>query len=392
MSDHEAPQALRTVFARFNETAQALAASYHALHEQVALLEVRATSADGSAQKPADHGERIARQLQALLRALPGGVLLLDADARVVLCNATAAGMLGAVVGRDWNALLRTLPVASAPDEFTLPDGRRISISISRFDDAGAVVLLADVSAARARHDVQARRARLEAVDATGARLAHELRTPLAAALLQASRLAARHDLPADGARLATRVLERLRHLQNLLDATLALVQGEVELDARCRLGEVIADALGMLDGERRARVRLHVQVPALLTDQELRGQRVLLAGALLQLLDNAAQAAHAEVWLDACADGGQLRISVRDDGPGVAVADAARIFEPYFTTRRRGHGLGLAGARAAVRAHGGELALLPGDRRGACRGACFEIALPLPTQAMASGGGSQAA
>jgi signal transduction histidine kinase len=107
-----------------------------------------------------------------------------------------------------------------------------------------------------------------------------------------------------------------------------------------------------------------------------------LAAGALeamlLDLLENVVVHAGADATVDlsaaAAADGG-VCISVRDNGPGISTANVARLFDPFFTTRRTtGTGLGLAIARAMAISVGGNLDLAV-DEPG--RGACFALQLP---------------
>jgi signal transduction histidine kinase len=87
----------------------------------------------------------------------------------------------------------------------------------------------------------------------------------------------------------------------------------------------------------------------------------------------------------DAMPNGGELRISARplrdmveilfqDTGPGVAEKDRGRVFEPFFSTKKSGTGIGLSVSYGIIVAHGGNLDLLPA--RG--KGACFRISLPI--------------
>jgi signal transduction histidine kinase len=107
-----------------------------------------------------------------------------------------------------------------------------------------------------------------------------------------------------------------------------------------------------------------------------LSADETLLQLALENLVRNAVQSSPS---------GGQVRVAVRcvpeglcltveDEGPGVAPADAQRVFEPFFTTRTTGTGLGLAVVRRVVLAHGGTVSV--GQRQGG--GARFELRLPL--------------
>jgi signal transduction histidine kinase len=100
-----------------------------------------------------------------------------------------------------------------------------------------------------------------------------------------------------------------------------------------------------------------------------------LLVQALLGLVTNAAQATpeRGVVALDAKRIGTELVLSVLDSGPGIAAADRDRIFEPFYSTRRGGHGLGLAVVRQIAQAHGARVEV--GDADGG--GARFSIVLP---------------
>ena len=67
------------------------------------------------------------------------------------------------------------------------------------------------------------------------------------------------------------------------------------------------------------------------------------------------------------------IRVTVRDNGPGLGPGDRQRIFEPFFTTKTKGTGLGMAIARRIVEAHGGRITAVEGTGRGA------EIVITLP-------------
>src|SRR5262249_7065350 len=116
-----------------------------------------------------------------------------------------------------------------------------------------------------------------------------------------------------------------------------------------------------------------------------------LLVQVLLGLLSNAAAAVPVggEVALEARAAEGGVEIAVIDSGPGVPEDLRGRVFEPCFTTRDKGTGLGLAVARQIVEAHSGRIAV--GERAGG--GACFSIRLPAaPAEARLVGVKGQAA
>jgi len=109
-------------------------------------------------------------------------------------------------------------------------------------------------------------------------------------------------------------------------------------------------------------------------------GGRKALAGALVNLLENALQVCDpgGEVSLGVSIAGPRVRIRVGDTGPGIAPEQQTRIFEPFFTTKGQGTGLGLAIALGVARAHGGGIDVAS----HAGHGAEFVIDLPVGTPA----------
>lgn len=135
-----------------------------------------------------------------------------------------------------------------------------------------------------------------------------------------------------------------------------------------------LADDLARLFASRfGASVRLTLDIPHAGTASVDRDQ---LTQALWAVLQNGAEAALAaptprRVDLAFAWEGGQLVIRICDSGPGVAPADRARCFRPFFTTKPQGSGIGLSLARRIARAHGGDLRLL------ATAATTFELQLP---------------
>jgi two-component system nitrogen regulation sensor histidine kinase NtrY len=99
-----------------------------------------------------------------------------------------------------------------------------------------------------------------------------------------------------------------------------------------------------------------------------------MVKGALINFVDNAVAAEEGKgaIQLSLTVEGESLRFDVTDDGAGVPEADRERLFEPYFSTKRKGTGLGLAIVRRIAQDHGGEAhyeSMSPGSR--------FSLVLP---------------
>lgn len=204
------------------------------------------------------------------------------------------------------------------------------------------------------------------------ASLAHQLRTPLATAMLYTSHL----NRPAldepDRLKFAGKALTRLRALEGLVGDMLGFVRGHVLAREWVALPRLLADAEQIFAPQAQARdIALDwPDAPPL----ELYSDSKALLGAIVNLLENALvfSPPNGRIRLSLMRNDTVLQLSVQDDGPGVAVEVAQRIFDPFFTTRADGTGLGLAIARGVAEASAGELTLQP-----SLRGACFRLQLP---------------
>jgi two-component system sensor histidine kinase FlrB len=109
----------------------------------------------------------------------------------------------------------------------------------------------------------------------------------------------------------------------------------------------------------------------------ELDGNRTALTAALTNLITNAFESsADVVVTLRARVRGDRVELTVHDNGPGIAPSIQSRVFEPFFSTRPAGTGLGLAVVKTVTEAHGGALALDSAPERGT------KIELDLPRRA----------
>lgn len=214
------------------------------------------------------------------------------------------------------------------------------------------------------RHEL-ARTESLRHLGQLAAVVAHEVKNPLASigGVLQVLRSRAAAGTPDH--EILGKVLGRLGELDHLVNELLQLsrprepVREPVALDAFAR--EVVE--LFRQDPAARA-----VEVALSVERATVRLDRGMIQRVLLNLLLNAAQAMDGTGRIDVAtrADGRAAEVTVTDRGPGIPPELRERVFDPFYTTKVRGTGLGLPVARQAVAAHGGTLSVVEGPDGGA--------------------------
>ena len=370
-------QGLEQAFALFSQMSSQLTDSYSMLEARVTELKGELAVVSAQRMQELAEKERLANRLQNLLDLLPGGVIVIDALGIVREANPAACELLGLPLeGELWRHVIARCFAPREDDghEVSLKDGRRLSIATRSLDaEPGQLVLLNDLTETRHLQDQLARHERLSSLGRMVASLAHQIRTPLSAALLYASHLT-EQALPVETQqRFAGRLKERLHELEHQVRDMLVFARGELPLTDRVTPRQLMqslqaAALTHVQDLPIRWQCDSHVG--------ELLCSRDTLVGAILNLIENAIQASggHVRLKVHLYTRENTLRLCVSDSGSGIDDAVLARLGEPFFTTKSTGTGLGLTVVKAVARAHQGELQLR--SRLG--RGTCAQVSLPL--------------
>lgn len=385
--EQDSRQGVEQAFALFNQVSSQLSQSYSLLEARVS--ELKGELAVVSAQRidELSEKERLANRLQNLLDLLPGGVIVIDGQGLVREANPAACELLGEpLVGQLWRQVIARsfAPRKDDGHEVSLRDGRRLSIATRSLDaEPGQLVLLNDLTETRRLQDQLARHERLSSLGRMVASLAHQIRTPLSAAMLYASHLAdPEQDLSAETRqRFAGTLKERLHELEHQVRDMLVFARGELPLNDRVT-PKALFQAL-------QQAAQAHVQGHAVRWQcdshlGELLCNRDTLIGALLNLIENALQASDgpARLKVHLFRRERSLHLCVSDAGSGIDADLLGRLGEPFLTTKATGTGLGLAVVKAVVRAHQGTLRL----RSKVGRGTCVWVELPLIGGQLAEG------
>ncbi|WP_445380354.1 sensor histidine kinase [Pseudomonas syringae] len=373
----ESRQGLEQAFLLFNQMSAQLTNSYGVLEARVTELKGELAHAGAQRLQELAEKERLANRLQNLLDLLPGGVIVIDGMGVVREANPAAIDLLGQpLLGMLWRHVISRCFAPREDDghEVSLKDGRRLSIATRSLDaEPGQLVLINDLTETRHLQEQLARHERLSSLGRMVASLAHQIRTPLSAAMIYASHLTER-ELPVETQqRFAARLKDRLHELEHQVRDMLVFARGELPLTDRLTPGALF-QALQNAAATHVQGLAVRWQCDSI--DGELLCNRDTLVGALLNLIENAVQASAGRTLLKvhAYSRGNELRICFSDNGSGIDKAGLARIGEPFFTTKTTGTGLGLAVVTAVSRAHQGRVHYL--SRVG--RGTCAIISLPL--------------
>ncbi len=367
---------LTAAFNDFNRLSSALESSYRDLESRITALTGELAEARRERFVELEIRARMGSRLEQMLTLLPGAVLVVDGEGVVREINAGAVSLLGLpLIDQPVDEIMSRLSreAVSGSGEFETRDGGRVSINRRALEaQAGEIILLTDVTEAARLREWLERKHRLSTLGEAAALLAHQVRTPLSAALLYTNRLANPDLDPVQRAEVAAKVVGRLRHLESQVADMLAYARGGGGSFVTCDVNGLLENVAQNLASKLNDTARLTVST--FVTDTRIRANPEALIGALVNLAANALEAAgdNAEVVISASRSGERIHLRVSDNGPGVPVHARDQIFEPFYTTRSHGTGLGLAVVRSVARAHDGEVYL-----EETAKGASFLMDLP---------------
>ena len=321
--------------------------------------------------------------LETIFHALREGILVLDAEGRIVYANRGACRLLGmdeaTSVGQpmkrylreiEWERLLRLddkewARMASREIEISYPEHRFLALYLAPLENptdgrTGVVMILRDVTQERDHEAEMVESERLNAVLMLAAGVAHEIGNPLNSLAIHLQLIDRElRGLPETEAGALRELLDvargEIQRLDQILAQFLKAIRPSLPNFERRALPELVAETLETLSAEIRDRQVVVEVEPAgdLPTAWVDPGQ---VRQAFFNVIRNAVQA---------MSGGGVLRISVaasdrlagvifQDTGPGIPPGQMGELFEPFRTTKPNGHGMGLMIVQRIVRDHGG--------------------------------------
>jgi two-component system nitrogen regulation sensor histidine kinase NtrY len=342
--------------------------------------------------------ERRGQYIEAVLNNITSGVISMDAEGRIGTVNTAAEDILGApgkmLIGRkpfellsgDFsNMMMEALnQLASSPGtlwqrQLDLPvRGKTVKVLINVVSlrnvggrEAGHVAVFEDITELE---KIQ----RLAAWREVARRIAHEIKNPLTPIKLSAQRLQRKYgegigeQVFDDCTELIVKQVERLQNMVTEFSAYAKLPEVQPRMD---HLSPLLDEVTGMFENtHRKIRWKLNKQTPL----AEFPFDREALRKVLINLFTNAAEAlksmkrATVDITATHDTDAGIITITVADNGPGLP-KNSSRLFEPYYTDKKGGTGLGLTIVRSIISDHRGQVKAVANSPQGTV----FIIELP---------------
>lgn len=351
--DHQKIQELEKAFALFNETSDRLSNSYEALQSQIVGLQQQLENSDKEKKQVAD-------RLSRLLKLLPAAVVVLNTQHEIVEMNQSAMTLLGEdALERNWDIVVMNAFLShNEAGQLITHDEQIFQLSETSLGDSlGRILLMQDVTEAKKWQEHISRHQRLHSMGEMAASLAHQIRTPLASALLYVSQLGMDGLEQENRDKFVDKTLQSLRHLEGLVKDMLQYAKGGKSCEKNLTVSDIFSKLEQQIESTQTT-LRQKITIDRSLAHCHLSGDLDALVTAMQNLVNNAFEVIGetAKIQISAkLVDDKTLDLIVMDNGPGIEAERLEQVFEPFYTSRAKGTGLGLAVVRAIAEAHNGE-------------------------------------
>jgi signal transduction histidine kinase len=364
---------LSEAFQNFTKASKSLETYYELLQEKVRYLTNELEKKNRELQSALSDAERNKDYLNAILYNLEEAIIVVDPEEKITMLNKSAEDILGIprsdAVGKVFHNLHFLISKNNSETILTVT-GRQYNIILShspivdsRGSSRGNVILIKDITRLRELEIQQERDQRLKAMGEMATKIVHEIRNPLCSMQLFSSMLESEVE-NTPHKELARGISTGINSLNTILTNMLLFAKPHKPSSKKIPIDRVVEESVVILTPLIKAR---NIELKKSLRPYKVLGDGELLKQVFINVILNAVQA---------LPDGGDLNVTteksgpsvivhVKDNGPGIDVADIEKIFNPFFTTKDTGTGLGLTIASQIMQAHGGYIKVHNGEERG---------------------------
>ncbi len=384
-------QVLHKAFESFNEASQQLQGSYDKLQERINELDSQLADKNLELERNLKEKDKVKNNLNNILENLHNGVVVIDSDEKITAFNQAAGAIMNKSPGKclgkklkdvfspdfiesTFAPLIQTKEKNESLDRVYYPeDHEKIDIRVSaspmkdqKNKEVGTVLIVQDVTHLKRLEEEVQRNQRLTAMGEMAAGIAHEIRNPLGSIELFASLLRKDLEEDVDKQLLADHICSGVKNMDRIISSILLFAKSPEPSCQRCDINAMLEE---LLEFSSNIIYPENIKIVRKLGNKKLfcRGDTDLLKQVFLNFIRNAIQAMQEDGELvlksreiginkKGKKEGACIAISISDTGVGISPENIKKIFNPFFTTKARGTGLGMAIAYNIIKAHQGTI------------------------------------
>lgn len=335
-----------------------------------------------------------------VVESMVSGLVTVDTKGRIVSTNRKASRLLGLTMGQVQGRPLESLiPSQYLNINEVVEQGKGIiekeveclsgqggtvplSVSVTPLKDSeggnmGAVIILRDLREIRELQEKVRRSERLAALGRLASGVAHEIRNPLSSIKGFAQYFRDKFEVGTEDKSYADIMIQEVERLNRVITQLLDMGRPkELRLDLR-PLSQILEHPLQLIRADLNKRGIKLIESP--FPEEEIKVDSDQITQALLNILLNAMESMEKggtlRVGIVKKPERGGVEIWISDSGPGITQGNLSKVFDPFFSTKKKGTGLGLAITTNIIEAHGGEILVESKERKGTT----FKVFLPYP-------------
>lgn len=372
---------LNEAFKSFTDASRSLESYYAALQERISYLTKEVEYKNNQLKYALNDAERSREYLNAILYNLEDAVIVINPDNTVRMLNRSAERLLGldsgSAIGNRFDELNINIMEESSDTFITVRGEKRCCIisrsSILNYEGTlqGNVILIKDITRLRELENQQERNQRLISMGEMAAKLVHEIRNPLCSIELFSSMLENEINDP-KLKNLARGISSGINSLNNILTNMLFFARPHKASMSNVRIDRLIEDCILMFSPLMDSR---NVRLKKELFECEMSGDAELIKQVLMNIIINAIDSMpeKGDISIIMRSEDGYVIVDIKDNGAGIEKGYLEKIFDPFFSTKDKGTGLGLTIASGIMQSHGGYISVV--SEKG--NGSIFSLYFP---------------